>query len=241
MPDPIPSFVRDDLAALEIALDDAVLGRLARFLGLLLDANQRMNLTAIREPDDAWRRLIIDSLTVLPGLESLGANAKVIDVGTGGGLPGVPIAIARPDLKVTLLDATGKKVRFLEQAVGALGLTNASPIQSRAETLGHTAGHREAYDVAVCRAVGVVHLVLECCMPLVKVGGRVLAMKGPKAEQELEDAANATDILGVGDLAAIEAYPESFGNDLIIVSFLKTRVTPGQYPREPGAAKRSPL
>ena len=240
-PTPIPDFVPDHLARLEITLQTKAIDQLATYLALLLDVNQRMNLTAIRDPDAAWSRLIIDSLTILPGLEQLEPNAAVIDVGTGGGMPGIPIAIARPDLRVTLLDATGKKIAFVQSVIDTLKLTNATAIQGRAELLGQDPKHRERYDVATCRAMGAVANLLECCMPLVKTEGRVLAMKGPKAEEELEDAANAMDILGVGDLAAFDAYPQSFDNELVILSFLKDRPTPKAYPREPGLPKRSPL
>ena len=240
-PGSIPALVRDELGQLELSLDDAALGQLAAYLDRLLEVNQRMNLTAVRDRDLAWRRLIIDSLTVLPGLETLEAGAAVIDVGTGGGMPGVPIAIARPDLRVTMCDATGKKVAFVQEAIAALGLTNAVAVQGRAELLGRDAQYRERFEVAVCRAMGPVSVVLECCVPLIQTGGKLLAMKGPKAEQELAAASDAMDKLGVGEVAVFDAYPESFQNDLVILSFLKDRPTPKAYPREPGTAKRSPL
>lgn len=238
---PVPAFVADDLAALELALPDDALPRLAAYLDALLDANTRMNLTAVRDRDTAWRRLIIDSLTPLAGMEDLPAGAAVIDVGTGGGMPGIPLAIARPDLRFTLLDATGKKVRFVADAIAALGLSNAAALQGRAELIGHDPSHRDRYDLAISRAMGPVSVVLECCVPLVSTGGRVLAMKGPRAEAELAAAADAMDRLGVGEVAVFDAYPESFGNELVILSFVKERPTPKGYPREPGLPKRAPL
>lgn len=241
----IPPFVLEDLAALEIDLTPEQLDRLARYLALVLEANTWMNLTAIREEDAAWRRLIIDSLTVLPGLDMLDPGSSpgnmVIDVGSGAGLPGVPLAIARPGLKVTMLEATGKKAAFIQSCIDALGLTNAKVVAERAETIGQDPQFRGQYAAAVSRAVGPMSLVLEYCLPLVSVGGRVLAMKGPKAEQELEEASDALTILGAGDLAIIDAYPESFGNDLVIVSIIKEAETPGEYPRLPGVPKKQPL
>lgn len=241
----IPDFVHDDLAALEIELSSGQLAQLADYLARVLDANTRTNLTAIKEPDAAWRRLIIDSLTVLPGIDDLEPVAdgavRIIDIGSGAGLPGLPLAIARPGVQVTMLETTGKKADFIRGCIEALGLTNAKVIQQRAETLGQDEQHRARYDAAVSRAVGAMPLVLEYSLPLVREGGRVLAMKGPRAEQELEASGDAMDKLGAGDLAVIDAYPESFENDLVIVSIIKDRPTPNAYPRLPGIPKKQPL
>lgn len=241
----IPDFVHDDLAALEIELSSGQLAQLADYLARVLDANTRMNLTAIKEPDAAWRRLIIDSLTVLPGIDDLEPVAdgaiRIIDIGSGAGLPGLPLAIVRPGVQVTMLETTGKKADFIRSCIEALGLTNAKVIQQRAETLGQDEQHRARYDAAVSRAVGAMPLVLEYSLPLVREGGRVLAMKGPRAEQELEESGDAMDKLGGGDLAVIDAYPESFENDLVIVSIIKDRPTPDAYPRLPGIPKKQPL
>ncbi|QDU33955.1 Ribosomal RNA small subunit methyltransferase G [Poriferisphaera corsica] len=237
----IPQFVRDDLARLEISIDESELTQLAQFLDMLLDANTRMNLTAIRDRDAAWSRMIIDSLTLLPGLENVEAGSRVIDIGSGGGLPGIPLAIARPDLNITLLDATGKKVDFHNQAITTLELNNCQSIQNRAETLGQEKQHRAQYDLAVSRAIGKISEVLEYSFPLLKVGGRMLAMKGPAVEQELAVASDALSILGAGELFIFDAYPESFDNNLVVVSVLKESPTPKDYPRLPGIPKQCPL
>lgn len=237
----VPDFVRNDLQKLGLTIDDDRLARLAAYLHLLLDVNRRINLTAIREPDAAWRRLIIDSLTLLPGLEPIPAGSRLIDIGSGGGLPGVPVAIARPDLKVTLLEATGKKARFLQQCADELPLPNVDVLAARAEEAGQDPARRQRYDVAVSRAVGPMPEVLEYSLPLVKVGGLVLAMKGPQVEQELDAAGDALSLLGAGDLQVFEAYPASFGQDLVIVSIRKDRPTPKAYPRRPGTPRHDPL
>jgi 16S rRNA (guanine527-N7)-methyltransferase len=237
----VPEFVMRELEALGVALAPASLERLGEFLSLLLEANTRVNLTAVREPEAAWRRLIIDSLTLLPWLEQFEAGAGLIDIGSGGGLPGIPIAIARPDLKVTLLEATGKKVRFHESAIDRLGLTRVRSFQQRAETLGQDRAHRQQYDVAVSRAIGPMSEVLEYSLPLVKVDGLVLAMKGPKVEQELAGAGDALAKLGAGELQVFDAYPPSFDNDLVVVAVGKQSATPGAYPRLPGVPRKEPL
>ncbi len=153
----------------------------------------------------------------------------------------MPCAIARPSLKWTLLDSTGKKAVHVRETAEALGLQRVEVIQDRAETLARQTGRREAYDAAVCRAVGPMNRLLEYCMPLIAVDGRLLAMKGPKVEQELEEAGDALDKLGAGELTVVDAYPEAFDNDLVIVSVIKERPTPKAYPRAPGIAKANPL
>jgi 16S rRNA (guanine527-N7)-methyltransferase len=237
----IPAFVYNELHELDLELTPEQLDRLDRYLALVLDENRTTNLTAIREPEAAWRRLIIDSLTVLPGLDELEPGSRVIDVGSGAGLPGMPVAIARPNLKLTMLESTGKKADFIRRAIETLGLTNATVLQERAETAGQSSDHREAYDACINRAVGPMNVLLEFAMPLVQTGGRVLAMKGPRAEQELEEAGDALGILGAEELAVIDAYPESFDNDLVIVSIIKGSATPEEYPRLPGVPKKQPL
>jgi len=237
----IPDFVYDELRELDIELTPDQLDRLDRYLALVLDENTRTNLTAVREPELAWRRLIIDSLTVLPGLDELEPGSRVIDVGSGAGLPGMPVAIARPNLRVTMLESTGKKADFIRRAIQTLGLHNATVLQDRAETAGQSPEHREAYDACINRAVGPMNVLLEFSLPLVRSGGRVLAMKGPRAEQELDEAGDALTLLGACELAVIDAYPESFENDLVIVSIIKGTATPAEYPRLPGVPKKQPL
>lgn len=243
---PIPDFVASDIQALGLTLSGAQINLLARYLDLLLAKNEVMNLTAIKDRDLAWRRLILDSLTILPKvLEPLpdGRLAQTLmDVGTGGGMPGIPIAIACPDLKVTLLDATGKKVAFHKEVIAALELKNCKSIQGRAELVGlDKANHRAKYDIVTNRAVGPMPQMLEYCIPLTKLGGRMLSMKGPKVVEELEDASDALQILGTADLDITPAWPEEYGNDLVIVSVIKAEPTKNAYPREGALIKHSPL
>lgn len=236
----IPAFVHQDLAALGLALDPAVLERLAAYLELLLEANKSFNLTAIREVDAAWRRLIIDSLTPLPVLD-LTPGMRAIDIGTGAGLPGLPLAIARPDVHFSLVDSTGKKINFLRSVVETLQLDNVQLYADRIENLGQQAAHRESYDLATSRALGHMTMVLEYSLPLLRLGGVMLAMKGPKVLQELDVSSDAMLELGAGDVSLLPAYPESFENELVLVRVLKEESTPRRYPRPPGTPKKEPL
>jgi 16S rRNA (guanine527-N7)-methyltransferase len=210
---------------------------LGRYLALLLETNRQFNLTAVRDPDEAWLRHVLDSLSVLP---HLGEARRVADVGSGGGLPGLPLAIVCPSLRFTLIEATGKKARFLEQAVEMLGLDNVEVFADRAEAAGQRPRYRQRHDVAVARAVGPMRIMLEYTLPLVRTEGRVLAMKGPRVEQELDEAGDAMMTLGGGAVELYEALP-ALDNDLVIVEVHKAGPTPRAYPRRPGEPKAKPL
>ncbi|MBA4028309.1 MAG: 16S rRNA (guanine(527)-N(7))-methyltransferase RsmG [Planctomyces sp.] len=227
---------------------------MGQFLALLLDATQRVNLTAITDPAQAWLRHALDALSLLPVLASIGEpepaqgggaapaeratprTPRVIDVGSGGGVPGIPLAIAMGGVHFSLLEPTGKKAAFLEHAARALGLSNVRVLADRAEKIGHDRDrHREVYDAAVCRAVGPLAVVAELCAPLVRVGGVVLAVKGARAEAELAESAHALRTLGLAHETTITTPT---GRLIVLV---KARPTPRTYPRADGEPKRSPL
>jgi len=210
---------------------------LSRYIDLLLNANRRMNLTRIGSRDDAELLHVADSLTLLPHLPH-GPHA-LADVGSGGGVPGVPIAIARPDARVSLIESTKKKASFLEEAAPALGLTNVTVDARRAEEVAHSPA-RETFDVAVARAVATLDWLAEWCLPLVKVGGRMLAMKGPKVQEELEAARRAARLVGGGeiDLHPVD-LPGTTGHVIALIP--KIRKTDPRYPRPATHAKGKPL
>lgn len=230
------------------------LGRLGTYLALLLEINKTTNLTAIEEAGAAWKRHVFDSLTLIAALADLADGAKVIDVGSGGGLPGIPLAICQPHLKFTLLEATGKKADFLRQVAQRLNLSNVTVIEERAEVLAHDrgdkissggqtfreGGHREAYDAVVARAVGRLPTLLELTVPFAKVGtaeggGHILLIKGEQAAAELAEAKEAMHLLKV---AHVETQETPTGR---IVIFEKPSATPKNYPRPNGEPKRVPL
>ena len=245
--EPPPEF-QEWLRGLGVELEPGDLERLRRFLGLLMEANKAINLTAITDPAQAWTKHILDALTIVPVLASLprvptesdGSDAEaplsVIDIGSGGGVPAIPLAIVLPDVRFTLVEATGKKADFLTRAIADLGLSNARVINARAEAIGqdHKA-HRERYDAAIARALGHLAIVAELCGPLVRPHGVVIAVKGARADQELAETAKALGLLGLRHLQTVETPTGR------LVLLEKTTRTPRTYPRRDGEPARVPL
>ena len=208
---------------------------LGRYLALLYEANAQMNLTAVRDPDLAWRRHILDSLSLLPVLDAMDPS-RILDVGSGGGLPGIPLSIVSPQRRFVLLEATGKKAAFLQRVVDDLTLGNVRVVAQRAEEAArHGSAHRGAFDLAIARAVGPLRVLLELMVPFLTVGGFVAAIKGERAPQELDEAAEAMDALRC---SFVDTVATETGT---IVLIRKDRATPRIYPRRPGEPKRRPL
>jgi 16S rRNA (guanine527-N7)-methyltransferase len=177
------------LAEIGVDLDAAAVARLGDYLARLLAMNEQMNLTAIEDPAAAWERHVLDALTLVPLLHEVPAGARLCDVGSGGGLPGIPLAVARPDLRVTLVEATQKKAAFLAAVAGegALGLSNVSVRAERAEQLAAEELHG-AFDVVTARAVGRLVALVPLTAPLARTGGLVLLVKGQRADEEVAEA-----------------------------------------------------
>ena len=217
--------------------DAALPGKLLRYHELLLDWNTRMDLTAVTEEAEMIDKHYVDSLIALktPGL--IPQSGRLIDVGTGAGFPGLPLALACPQLQVTLLDSLGKRMRWLETVLPQLGVANAHCVTARAEE--EVTKCRETYDYATSRAVARLNVLLELTAPYVRVGGKVLAMKGSAAREELEESRNAIKRLGLKLEEVKEFQIDGASHSVIVLK--KVAPTPPQYPRRYAKIKQSPL
>ena len=220
-----------------ISLSGEQVGLLGRYLDLLEAANKRMNLTRITDRAQAEVLHVGDAMTLLPMLPA-GAH-RLADVGSGGGIPGIVLGIVRPDAQVVLIESTKKKAEFLASAVKELKLVNVTVDSRRAEEVGRSAA-RESFDVVLARAVGTLDILIEWLLPLVKVGGVVLAMKGPKGAEELKRAQPIISMLGGGAGEMLDADLQA-GMGHLIIKIPKVARTPPRFPRDPSVAKGLPL
>lgn len=225
-------------------LDDRQVERLIGFRDAMFETNQRVNLTAIRDRSEIGRRLVLESLRLVPSLDraiGLDSQPEVLDLGTGGGIPGLILAIARPDIPFVLLDATGKKLTAVSAIAKTLGVANISTLHSRAEDAAHDPAWRTRFTVVTARAVSSISALLELGLPFLKLQGTLILPKGPDIEKELRDAATAATILG-GNIATSELLPHNGSHtETTLVIVEKRRATPSAYPRRSGLPSKQPL
>jgi len=229
--------------ALIPSLADAAIAHLLAYRDLLASSAAEFNLTSIRDPEGIERRHLLESLAFGRLLEEQGFLAdgtKVIDVGTGAGLPGLPMKLAWPSLEVTLMEATGKKCRFLEGVISQLALEGIDVVEARAEEMGHDAAHREGYDLVVARAVAPLPVLLEYCLPFLRTGGRLAATKGSAARSELEASGAALQALG-GRLVDTPTLESPYGPSQTVLIVEKVSQTPERYPRRTGIPTKRPI
>jgi 16S rRNA (guanine527-N7)-methyltransferase len=227
-----------DLAAL---LPASFVERAAAYAALLLAANRRLNLTRVTEPAEVARLHLLDAMAALPLLDTA-QPTTALDLGSGGGVPGIPLAMARPEVRWLLVDSVRKKADALREIAEALGLANVSVEAERAEALGRSEAHREAYDLVAARACAPLPVLAELALPLLAIGVRLLAWKGPLAagDEELERGAAVLAELGGGPPEVHAAGPAALGDHTFVVA-RKERTTPARYPRRPGEPSRRPL
>jgi len=214
--------------------------RLLTFMKIMLEWNEKVNLTAITEEREVVIKHFLDSVTCL-STGYIKNGMAVIDVGTGAGFPGVPLKILKDDLKMTLLDSLNKRIIYLNDVAKKLNLRNINIVHSRAEEAGSSKDHREAYDIVLSRAVAAMNVLCEYCLPLAKVGGFFLCQKGPDIKDEMKEADSAIKILG-GKVREVREYQLPFSDikhNIIVIE--KVTATPTKYPRKPGKPAASPI
>ncbi len=231
-----------EMDRLGIGYDAAAPAGIARYHSLLAEWNQHMNLTGDTDFDSAIDRLYLDSLAPLGMEGAFPEGASLIDVGTGAGFPGLPLAIARPDLQVMLLDSLNKRLKFLAAVVEELGLRNVQLCHARAEDAGRNPVHREQYDRAVARAVAPLPVLCELLLPMVKPGGEMLCYKGPAAAEEWQAGQKAAKLVGGGEMTRTPVMlPTQPDWAHCVVRVPKLNKTSKTYPRKAGTPSREPL
>ncbi|GHF59174.1 16S rRNA (guanine527-N7)-methyltransferase [Deinococcus metalli] len=234
------ALLRRGLNALRLGATDDQMALFARLLDLLQEGNERVNLTALKTEEDIVLKHFVDSASCLNG-GHLDGDLRVVDIGTGAGFPSLPLAILRPELRITPLDSIRKKVDFVRATAQALGLDTVHPMVGRAETLGRSPEHRQRYDRVVVRAVAALPILMELALPLLAEGGLLVAQKGAITEEELDAGANAAAEVGGEVEEATPFLLPVLGDARTLVVVRKVRATPARYPRREGVPTQQPL
>lgn len=223
---------------IDILFNDEQLNKFYNYMNLLLEWNEKINLTAITNPEEIVLKHFIDSLTINKYIEK---NKNIVDVGTGAGFPGIPLKIYRPDVKVTLVDSLNKRIIFLNEVIDNLKLSDIYTVHSRIEDFGKDKKYREKFDYVTARAVANLSVLSEYLIPITKVNGKCICMKGSEIEEEVDNSKNAIKILG-GKIEKIEKFDlpnTDISRNLVIIN--KIRNTPNKYPRKAGIPAKEPL
>ena len=232
------SLLISDAEKLGISIDPQQLSRFETLSELLVEQNKTMNLTAITDPDGIAVKHFADSISVLTAAE-IPQGSRVLDVGTGAGFPALPLLIMRPDIDLTMIDSTAKKLKYVENTVNELGLI-ATTLHTRAEEAGQNKEFRESFDFVVSRAVAALNVLCEYCLPFVKKNGLFIAMKGAKAQEEIDAARSAIKLLG-GKIIAEKSFSLSDGGERTLVVIKKISQIPPKYPRPSAQIAKKPL
>lgn len=237
-----PEFFIEALAKKNFKLSSKQKEQFSIYYQELIETNKKVNLTRITAEEDVYQKHFYDSVTpVLEFPELFKGNKTLCDVGAGAGFPSLPIKILCPDLKVTIIDSLGKRLKFLESLVKKLGLTNITLVHSRAEDAGQNPALREKFDIVTARAVARMSVLGEYCLPLVKLDGYFVALKGPKADTELTEAKKAIKLLGGKTEKVIELKLPNSTDERTLILVKKLSKTPKKYPRQAGTPNRKPL
>ena len=233
--------IRHYCSEMNMPLTDQQYQEFDTYRDMVIEKNKVMNLTAITDPEEFALKHFADSLSLLTVSDLITEGASVIDVGTGAGFPSVPIKIARPDIKLTLLDSLAKRIRFLDEVIEKVKLDAVTTIHSRAEEGSRNPQLRDSFDIALSRAVANLSTLTEYCLPYVKVGGYFISYKSDEVDEELASSRHAISVLGgkLEDTISLTLADSDINRRFIIIK--KIKPTPKAYPRKPGTAKREPL
>jgi len=230
--------IKESFEKIDILLNEEQINQYYKYMNLLIEWNEKVNLTAIIEPNDIILKHFVDSATILKYIKD---NENIVDVGTGAGFPGIPIKIANNTLDIILLDSLNKRINFLNEVIQENNLEKIQTVHSRVEDFGNNTKYREKFEVATSRAVANLSVLAEYMLPLVKVGGRCICMKGSEIEEELEKSKNAINLLG-GKITKVEQFKLiDSDNTRNIVIIEKVKNTPNKYPRKAGMPAKQPL
>lgn len=242
--EPEEGFVRRltrELKDLGIHADEHQTEQFWDYYTMLVSWNAAINLTAITAMEEVVTKHFADSASLIKAVPDLGErNIRLIDIGTGAGFPGIPLKILFPDLRVTLMDSLGKRVKFLQTVMATLQLTGCEAVHQRAEDAGRDKTRRAQYDISVSRAVANLSTLSEYCLPLVKKGGRFISYKAGNCQEEVEKSSFAVDKLG-GRVESIVSLSLDNGDDRTLITIRKEKETPNQYPRKAGLPSKEPL
>ena len=232
----------NDLKEWNIVLSDEQLNLFDRYKDLLLEWNEKINLTAITDTDEIYKKHFLDSLSLIKCINDLGdANYNLLDMGTGAGFPGIPLKIAFPNLNITLADSLNKRIDFLNIVIDELHLENIKAIHARAEELGHDSDYREKYDLVVSRAVANLSVLSEYCIPFVKVDGIFVSYKSGNSSEEINQSKNAVGMLGGRIINTVDFILPGSDFSRSNVCIKKIKETEDRFPRKAGTPSRKPL
>ena len=234
----LKDLLRNHAEMFHVKLDETALDRFDTYGKLLVEWNEKINLTAITDPEGVTIKHFLDSLTIFSYVD-IPEGAKVIDVGTGAGFPGLAMLIARPDLDMTLMDSTKKRLTVIENILENIGLT-ANVVHSRAEDAGQNKNFREQYDFSTARAVTNLRDLVEYCLPFVKVGGSFVPMKSAKTEEEIAEGKKAIYVLG-GQITKVDSFELLDCGERTIINVKKISPTPAKYPRPSAKIAKNPI
>lgn len=238
--DKMISVLQEESKQYGIIITDEMCVQIHQYCEHMLEFNRTVNLTRITEPVEIAIKHILDSLLIYDS-KLFPSQTKIADIGTGAGFPGVPLAIFLKDSFVTLVDSLRKRTLFLSEATAAAGINNVEIVQARAEDFAQMPRYREKYDIVTARAVAPLNILAELCIPVIRVGGTFLVMKGPSIENEITEALSAINLAG-GKIHSVKEYQLPRTNDRrTLIKIKKTRPTPGKYPRKAGIPQKQPL